>query len=112
MKKVRHQKYFYIAVAVFMFTFHSCVNYKKVNLFQEKTISDLSQELPSQRGDAYRVKSGDHLYIKIYSVDPKTSKFFQTDFPQFMSSTYLYLNSYKVDEEGYLSFSFVEKNVR
>ena len=109
MKKVKHQRFFYLAAAVFIFTFHSCVNYKKVNLFQEKTVKDLSQELTSQRGDAYRVKSGDHLYIKIYSVDPKTSKFFQTDFPQFMSSTYLYLNSYKVDEEGYLGFSFVEK---
>lgn len=89
--------------------FSSCVNYKKVRLLQEKTIEDVSNEIVNQRGSAYRVKSGDHLYIKIYSVDPKTSKFFQTDFPQFMSSTYLYLNSYKVDPEGYLSFSFVDK---
>jgi polysaccharide export outer membrane protein len=87
----------------------SCVNYKKVRLLQEKTIEDVSAEIKNPRSSAYRVKSGDHLYIKVYSVDPKTSKFFQTDFPQHMSTTYLYLNSYKVDPEGYLSFSFIDK---
>ncbi len=87
----------------------SCVNYKKVRLLQEKSIEDVSSEITNPRSSSYRVKTGDHLYIKVYSVDPKTSKFFQTDFPQHMSTTYLYLNSYKVDPEGYLSFSFIDK---
>ena len=52
---------------------------------------------------------GDQLYVKIYSVDPKTSKFFQTDFPNLMNPTYLYLNSYAVDEFGFINFSFVDK---
>ena len=105
-KKGLKRGFIFLFIALFM---SSCVIDKKILLFQEKTIKDTSSEIVGQLGQPYRLKPGDHVYIKIYSIDPKTSKFFQTDFPQFMSSTYLYLNSYKVDEEGYLSFSFVEK---
>ena len=76
---------------------------------QEKSVTDLSQEFINPGLNTYKIKSGDHLYIKIFSTDPKTSKFFQSDFPALMNPTYLYLNSYKVDTEGYISFSFVEK---
>jgi polysaccharide export outer membrane protein len=68
-----------------------------------KTIYD------NPRTTTYRIQTGDHLYIRVYSVDPKTSKFFQADFPYLMNSTYQYLNTYVVDEFGYVSFSFIEK---
>lgn len=92
-----------------LFATSSCVNQRKATMLQEKQIKDLSQEIINKQATSYRVKSGDHLYIKIYSVDPKTSKFFQTDFPSLVNPTYVYLNSYKVDEEGNISFSFVDK---
>jgi len=98
-----------VKIMILAYLLSSCVSDKKTMMFQEKTVTDLSQEFKGQLGEPYKLKPGDHLYIKIYSVDPKTSKFFQTDFPQFMSSTYLYLNSYKIDEEGYLSFLFIDK---
>ena len=101
-----HKKY--LSILFIGIIFSSCINDKKIMLFQDKT-ADSSQEFNSALGEPYRLKTGDHLYIKIYSVDPKTSRFFQTDFPQLMSSTYLYLNSYKVDEEGNLSFMFIDK---
>lgn len=87
----------------------SCVNQKKVRMLQERTVKGISQEFLNAQQTAYKVKAGDHLYIKIYSIDPKTSKFFQTDFPELMTGTYLYLNSYKVDAEGYIGFSFIDK---
>ena len=42
-------------------------------------------------------------------MDPKTSKFFQTDMPTLMNPTYLYLNSYMVDDEGYINISFIDR---
>ncbi len=45
----------------------------------------------------------------MYSTDPKTSKLFQTDLPSLMNETYMYLNSYMVDEQGYISYSFIDK---
>lgn len=87
----------------------SCVSQSRVRLLQGKTAEGASTEFANQRVSAYKLQSGDHLYIEVYSVDPKTSKFFQTDFPDLMNPTYLYLKSYSVDEEGYISFSFVDR---
>jgi polysaccharide export outer membrane protein len=85
----------------------SCLSQKKVMLLQD--VGEAQTSFENKKKTAYQIKSGDHLYIKVYSLDPKTSKFFQTDLPTLMNPTYLYLNSYLVDEEGYIDFSFVEK---
>ncbi|NBC82045.1 MAG: polysaccharide export protein [Bacteroidetes bacterium] len=87
----------------------SCVSQKNVKILQEKANKELTTQFENQKKITYRLQVGDQLYIKIYSVDPKTAKFFQTDFPSLMNPTYLYLNSYKVDEFGYINFSFVDK---
>jgi polysaccharide export outer membrane protein len=91
-----------------VFLMSSCVSMKNVRLLQ-----GTAQEGPANfshgQKPVYRLKTGDHLYIKVFSVDPKTSRYFQSDFPSLMNSSYIYLNSYPVDEEGYLHFSFIDK---
>jgi polysaccharide biosynthesis/export protein len=87
----------------------SCVSQKKSRMFQDLSIQMSGTSFENKKLTTYHVQSGDHLYIKILSVDPKTSKFFQTDMPALMNPTYLYLNSYVVDEEGYIAFSFIDK---
>ena len=89
--------------------FSSCISQNKVKLLQERTAKAATYEFNNSKNTAYRLDVGDHLYIEVYSVDPKTSKFFQTDFPDLMNPTYLYLKSYSVDESGYINFSFVNK---
>ncbi|MBN2347949.1 MAG: polysaccharide biosynthesis/export family protein [Bacteroidales bacterium] len=86
----------------------SCVSQRKVKLLQEKSKQPTTQ-FENTKTSTYKVKVGDHLYIRVYSVDPKTSKFFQTDFPYLMNSTYQYLNTYLVDEFGFINFSFIDK---
>lgn len=87
----------------------SCVNLKKVELMQEKSITDYSNEIINAKQEEYKINSGDHLYVKVFSSDANTSKMFQTDFPELMNSSYIYLNSYKVDDEGYINYSFAGK---
>ncbi|MBN2812921.1 MAG: polysaccharide biosynthesis/export family protein [Bacteroidales bacterium] len=87
----------------------SCISQNKVKLMQETVAKQASTEFANNKNTTYRLQAGDHLYIEVYSVDPKTSKFFQTDFPDLMNPTYLYLKSYSVDEFGYINFSFVDK---
>jgi polysaccharide biosynthesis/export protein len=98
-----------IALIVFALLLPSCISQKKVMLLQEKSIKAAKTSFDNKKKTSYIIQSGDHLYIHIYSLDPKTSKFFQTDLPTLVNPTYLYLNSYMVDEDGYLNFSFVEK---
>lgn len=89
--------------------FSSCVSQKKVQLLQEKSVEDVSSGFINSRKTAYNLQPGDQLYIKVHSVDQKTSRLFQTDFPNPMTATYQELNSYRVEEDGYINFSFIDK---
>jgi len=106
--KSRIGKIIYIVLPVVLML-SSCVSQKNVRLIQEKVDKEMKTIYDNPRTTTYRIQTGDHLYIRVYSVDPKTSKFFQADFPYLMNSTYQYLNTYVVDEFGYVSFSFIEK---
>jgi polysaccharide biosynthesis/export protein len=97
---------FALVVAV---SFSACVSQKNVRLVQEKVNKEMATTFQNTKAASYKLQSGDHLYIRVNSIDPKTSKFFQTDFPYLMNQTYQYLNTYVVDEFGYLSFSFIDK---
>jgi len=88
--------------------FSSCVSVKKTRLIQEGGEAAAGDVANSWAAN-YTINAGDMLYIKVYSNDEKTSKFFQSDFPEYISPTYLYLNSYEVDLDGFVHFSFVEK---
>jgi polysaccharide biosynthesis/export protein len=87
----------------------SCVSQKNVKMVQEKVNKEMTTQFQNAKATTYRLQTGDHVYVRVNSIDPKTSKFFQTDFPYLMNSTYQYLNTYVVDEFGYISFSFIEK---
>jgi polysaccharide biosynthesis/export protein len=86
----------------------SCVSIRNVQLLQS-TADSVPDSFAHGKKPLYKLKTGDHLYIKVYSVDPKTSRYFQSDFPNLMNMSYIYLNSYPVDEEGFLHFSFIDK---
>jgi polysaccharide export outer membrane protein len=87
----------------------SCVSQSKLKLLQEKISKTATADFPNSKSTTYKLQVGDHLYIEVFSVDSKTSKFFQTDFPDLMNPTYLYLKSYSIDEFGYINFSFIDK---
>lgn len=86
----------------------SCISQKKVWLIQDKTPQTQTEFINPQQ-ESYKVKPDDRLFIKVYSSDKQTSKFFQSDLPNFMNETYQYINSYPIDPEGFLNFSFIEK---
>ncbi len=84
-----------------------CASRKKILMLQG--ISENSASFNNPGKSSYKLHKGDNLYIKVYSVDEKTSKFFQSDFPNLMNPTYLFLNSYTIDESGYIHVSFINK---
>jgi len=102
------KKLIFLQAIIVIVLLSSCISQKKVWLMQDQ-VPQTQTEFTNPRQESYKVKPGDRLFIKVYSSDKQTSKFFQTDLPNFMNSTYQYLNSYPVDPEGYLNFSFIEK---
>lgn len=108
MKKDLRTEPFFVLLLVMMLALSSCISMKNVRLLQETT-KGAPESYSHTKKTVYHLKTGDHLYIKVFSVDPKTSRYFQADFPNLMNPSYIYLNSYPVDEEGYLHFSFIDK---
>src|SRR6056297_2617412 len=106
-RKIRMLKHVQWIILILLFS--SCVSTKRTKLIQEKTITDLSSEFINQKTSAYKIQPGDQLYIRVFSVDPKTSRLFQTDMPLHYTNTAKELNSYKVDQDGYINFSFIDK---
>lgn len=84
-----------------------CASRKKVLMLQGLSEQVANYSNPGKT--SYKLHKGDNLYIKVYSVDEKTSKFFQSDFPNLMNPTYLFLNSYTIDENGFVHVSFIDK---
>jgi polysaccharide biosynthesis/export protein len=107
MKKIFKNQFVFFAILMGVVLMSSCVNQQKLRLLQDT--SGITNSFENSKKTTYIIQTGDHLYIRIYSLDPKTSKFFQTDLPALMNPTFLYLNSYVVDEQGYVSFSFIDK---
>ncbi len=105
--KTRNNQAWMVMLAILLLS--SCVNHRKVSLIRESDESVDIFNIENPRETSYRIQTGDQLYVKVHSLDPQTSRFFQTEFPNLMNPTYLYLNSYTVDEEGFISFSFIEK---
>ncbi|RPH33464.1 MAG: hypothetical protein EHM93_04980 [Bacteroidales bacterium] len=84
-----------------------CASRKNILMLQG--LSEQTATFTNAGKSSYKLHKGDNLYIKVYSVDEKTSKFFQSDLPNLMNPTYLFLNSYTIDEGGFIHVSFIDK---
>lgn len=90
--------------------FSSCVSQKKVLLLKEIQMAeqDKSIEYRNERNLNYKIQPGDNLYIKaINIIDEKNSNVLNGEGARsnYMGSdASIYLNSYTVNENGYLDF--------
>jgi polysaccharide export outer membrane protein len=85
---------------------------KRIKYLQQEVQKDdtLRSEFLNKTGPDYKIQARDNLYIKVYSPIAKTENFFQEDIST--SSNYyndqgIFLNSYLVNDEGYIDFPFV-----
>jgi polysaccharide export outer membrane protein len=108
MRHLSKFKIYNLVIVLALLLASSCVQLSKVRLLQGTKVGT-DNSFDNSKKTTYHLEVGDHLYIKVYSLDPKTSRFFQSDLPSLMNPTYLYLNSYVIDEQGYISFSFIDK---
>lgn len=96
---------------VFILLFSSCVPQKKIRYLQNKSESEAQKHFINEKKIEYKIQTGDNLYINISSLDVKTSDIFNKE-SSFRSSNYyndagIYLNSYTVNDEGYIDFPIV-----
>lgn len=89
--------------------FSSCVSQKKVLLLKELQMAEQnkSTEYRNERSLNYKIQPGDNLYIKaINIIDERNSNVLNGETSRYSmgSDASIYLNSYTVNEQGYLDY--------
>jgi len=88
--------------------FASCIPQKKMLYMQVKNDSDTLTSFNNERKIDYRVQPGDNLYIRVVTLDEKTTLLLNPlssgTSTNIGSDASVYLNSYNVNEAGYLDF--------
>ncbi|MFA8450993.1 MAG: polysaccharide biosynthesis/export family protein [Bacteroidales bacterium] len=111
MKRFIHYLKLTALVIVVGVLFSSCVSQKNIlymqNLANEKGVSDYQ----GSRDINYKVQEGDNLYIKVVSENNRdiTTQMFNPNATTTVSQNDagIYLNSYTVNEEGYIIFPLI-----
>jgi len=95
-------------VAMLSFMFASCIPQKKMLYMQVKNESDTLSSFNNERKIDYRVQPGDNLYIRVVTLDEKTTLLLNPlsggGSTNVASDASVYLTSYTVNEKGYLDF--------
>ncbi|MCX6249368.1 MAG: polysaccharide biosynthesis/export family protein [Bacteroidetes bacterium] len=90
----------------------SCVPHKNI-LYIQRIAKDTTRqkEYVNSLSHDYKIQPNDNLYIKISSLNEKTAPLFnkQTGASELSSDATIYLNSYSVNEEGYIDLPSLGK---
>jgi polysaccharide export outer membrane protein len=89
----------------------SCVPQKKMLYLQVKDDADTMTSFLNEKSIEYRTQPGDNLFIKVVSLDEKVSLLLNPSgtYNYMTTDAAIYLNSYSVDERGYLDFPLTGK---
>jgi len=92
----------------------SCVPQKKVLYMQARNEADTVTKYQNERKIDYRIQSGDNLYIRVVSMDDKTNILLNSmggsgNYSAINSDASIYLNSYMVNNDGYVQFPLTGK---
>ncbi|MCD4772988.1 MAG: polysaccharide biosynthesis/export family protein [Bacteroidales bacterium] len=93
--------------------FSSCVPQKKIKYLQQTSDAIAKTKFVNPRKINYTIQPGDNLYIKISSINQKANSIFNAESQysqQYMNNDIsVYLNSYTVDDNGFIDFPLIGK---
>lgn len=98
-----------IVILLITISIVSCTPQKKLIYLQEKAKAVSENNVYANKSPEYRLKANDVLYIKINSVNTESFDFFNggssmNNSYQFQSEMGVYLNSYNINDSGYINF--------
>ncbi len=98
----------FIWIGIVALLLSSCIPQKKMLYMQVKDETDTLSTFQNDRMIDYKVQSGDNLYIRVVSLDEKTTMLLNPLSPggntNINNDASVYLNSYTVNEAGFLDF--------
>lgn len=107
--KTINKKISLIVLTSIIIVFASCTSQKKLIYLQEKAKSISGTNVYTNKSPEYRLRSNDILFVKINSLDPENSAFFNGgsasgNMYQFQNEIGIYLNSYTISDSGNINF--------
>jgi polysaccharide export outer membrane protein len=93
----------------------SCVSQRQVKYLQRKQNEDTTHSYQNHKTSDYKIQPHDNLYIRIFGLDEKSYLFFnkQSSITPYTGAEYsdigLYLDSYVVNDSGYIDFPLIGK---
>lgn len=88
----------------------SCIPQKKILYFQDRSDSDSTRtQFQNERAEDYRIQPGDNLYIRVEQVGEGSTAFDQGISSNYYTEAGIYLNSYSVNDSGYVDFPLIGK---
>lgn len=101
-------RYLLYSIILLSFSFlFSCTSVKNLKYLQS---DDFAQEVINVKKDPYKLQVGDNLYIDIITSNLEFRKFLtsgETSIRGSMSRESIYITSYQIDENGYLTLPFI-----
>jgi polysaccharide biosynthesis/export protein len=103
---------FSLITLIFAAIFSSCIPIKRIEYLQQEILKTDTLRTQFYNDIAeYRLQPGDNLYIKVRSVLASSDNIFGEDQASTSTNYYtdagVYLNSYQINNEGYIDFPFV-----
>jgi polysaccharide export outer membrane protein len=104
-----------IFIGMFIVFLSSCVSQRQVKYLQRKQREDTTHSYQNRRTSDYKIQPHDNLYIRIFGLDEKSYLFFNKQSGIGGSSISessemgLYLDSYVVNDSGYIDFPLIGK---
>jgi len=89
----------------------SCVPMKRIRYLQDpKDKEEARTDFKNAKGEEYLVHKGDNLYIRVNSLDEESNYFDRSEnYNNYYSEAGIYLNSYTVNDSGYVEFPLIGK---
>jgi polysaccharide export outer membrane protein len=116
MKKISGFSSAYLIFMGILFAFLcSCVSQKQVKYLQKKQKEDTAHSFQNHKTSDYKIQPHDNLYIRIFALDEKSYTFFNKqsgiggNSSSETSELGLYLDSYVVNDSGYIDFPLIGK---
>jgi polysaccharide export outer membrane protein len=104
-----------LLISVILVFLGSCVSQKQVKYLQRKQKEDTTHSYRNHRTSDYKIQPHDNLYIRIFGLDEKSYLFFNkqsgvaNNTAAESSEIGLYLDSYVVNDSGYIDFPLIGK---
>lgn len=104
------QARWFLLILIVLIVFSGCVTNKKITYLQEYPDSDYSEEYVVP--DNYKIQPNDNVYIRVSTLDPSFSTFFNVTFDQVggagrMDESTADLLSYPVQEDGTIEMPYI-----